>query len=74
MEYLKVYAQAVVISFPIFLGMCAMAMTLLCLIKLLFEKPKPLSISLIKPWLKGTFGGAIFISIVLPLVALITGW
>ena len=51
-----------------------MAMTLLCLIKLLFEKPKPLSKSLIKPWLKGTFGGAIFISIVLPLVALITGW
>ena len=73
MDYLKVYVEAVVISFPFLLGMAAMAMTLICFMKLFFEKPKPQLTNLMKSWVKGTLGGAVFISITLPLFALLTG-
>jgi len=70
-EYLKVYVEVVFTFFPICFVVFATGMTLLCLMKLFFEKPRPKLLSLVKPWAIGALGGAFLFSAIAPLLAII---
>ena len=71
MEYLKVYVEVVFTFFPVCFLVFATGMTILCFMKLIFEKPRPKFLKLVKPWAKGSIGGALLLSMIAPLLAII---